>query len=95
MSKYGVISRNNGVFGHVSHIDKIEWEGSSSFWEGLQLLPDYHNNRTCIYQSIFPFIEQMVNLNESKKGGTKFSTKPTWNEKILNNRQFDFLFQNL
>ena len=27
-----------------------------------------HNNKTCVYQSMGALIEEMVNLNKSKKG---------------------------
>ena len=46
---------------------KTKCEGSSTFGEGLQHLPECHNNESCIYQSMCAFIEQMVNLSQSKK----------------------------
>ena len=66
---------------------KIECEGSSTFGEELWYLPECHNNKICIYQSICTFIEQIIDLSKTKKGWTKFAIKPIWNEKKKKRKQ--------
>ena len=45
------------------------------FTQWLMTSSECHNNKTCIYQSMRAFIEQMVNLNKAKKGWINFPTK--------------------
>ena len=41
------------------------------------------------------FIEQMVNLNNFKKGWTKFAAKSTWNEKNAQKSAIQFFISKL